>query len=150
MIIFVNGSINSGKTTVAKLLQKALPNTALLEIDALREMVSWMPLEDSIPLNFSNAVSVITNFVRAGLNVVVPYPLSQSNHEYLKGSLETLGTDMYFFTLAPSLETALSNRGKRVLTENEKERIAHHYRIGIPNPSFGEMPVPRLQVAGTP
>ena len=33
MIIFINGSINAGKTTVAKILATKLSNSALLEID---------------------------------------------------------------------------------------------------------------------
>ena len=44
MIIFLNGSINSGKSTIAKLLVKAMPNAAIVEIDALREMINWMPI----------------------------------------------------------------------------------------------------------
>ena len=44
---------------------------------------------------------------------------------------------MYFFTLAPKLETILTNRGSRELNDLERERIKHHYDIGIHNPSFG-------------
>ena len=72
MIIFLNGSINAGKSTVAKLLAKELPNTALIEIDTLREMISWMPIDKAIPLNLKNAVSVIRNFAEEGLDVIVP------------------------------------------------------------------------------
>ncbi len=82
MIIFLNGSINAGKSTVAKLLTKELPNTALVEIDAFHEMISWMPIEQSIPLNLENAVSVITNFAKKNLNVIIPYPLSQKNYDW--------------------------------------------------------------------
>lgn len=39
MIIFINGSINSGKTTVAKILAREFSNIALVEIDSLREMI---------------------------------------------------------------------------------------------------------------
>jgi deoxyadenosine/deoxycytidine kinase len=35
MVIFINASINSGKTTVARLLTHKIPRTALVEIDAL-------------------------------------------------------------------------------------------------------------------
>jgi hypothetical protein len=45
MIIFISGSINAGKSTIAKLLAKQLPNTALMEVDALREMITWMPID---------------------------------------------------------------------------------------------------------
>ena len=139
MIIFLNGSINAGKSTVAKLLVKELPNTALLEIDSLREMIDWMPLHDSIALNLENAVSVIRNFVARNLSVIVPYPLSQKNHDYVMGKLKDLDTDIYVFTLAPKLEKTLTNRGTREISDQEKDRIKHHYNIGIHNPTFGEV-----------
>lgn len=51
MIIFLNGSINAGKSTVAKLLAGRLSNTALLEIDVFHEMIEWMPIDQAVPLN---------------------------------------------------------------------------------------------------
>ncbi len=139
MIIFLNGSINAGKSTVAKLLVKELPNTALVEIDVFHEMISWMPIEQSIPLNLENAVSVITNFVKRKLNVIIPYPLSQKNYDYLMENLNDLNTAIHIFTLEPQLEKVLTNRGTRELNDWEKKRIKHHYNIGIQNPTFGEI-----------
>lgn len=77
MIIFINGSINSGKTTVAKILFKELPNFALVEIDAFHKMINWMPISQSVSVNLENAVSVIKNFAKKGISSIVPYPLSQ-------------------------------------------------------------------------
>lgn len=139
MIIFLNGSINAWKSTVAKLLAKELSNTALMEIDALREMIDWMPIDKAVPINLENAVSVIRNFAARNLNVIVPYPLSQKNHEYVMGKLKDLDTEIHVFTLAPKLEKALTNRGARELDEWELERIKHHYDIGIHSPGFGEV-----------
>lgn len=139
MIIFLNGSINSGKSTVAKILTRELENTALLEIDDLRQMISWMPIDQAIPINLENAISVIRNFSKRGLNVIVPYPLSQKNYEYITDSLKDVDDQKYFFTLAPSLEKAITNRGTRELDDQEKDRIAYHYNIGIQSPSFGEI-----------
>lgn len=137
MIIFINGTINAGKTTVAKLLAAKIPNSALVEIDAFRAMIEWMPLEQAIPLNLENAVSVIKNFSKQGIHVIVPYPLSQKNYEYVVKELEPL--EIKVFTLAPSLESALSNRGNRELDEKEKDRIKRQYEMGIHTPSFGEV-----------
>lgn len=139
MIIFLNGSINSGKTTVAKLLVKELPNTALLEIDTLAEMIDWMPIEQSVPINLENAISLIVNFAKRDLNVVVPYPLSQKNHDYIMENLKSLNTDIFIFTLDPTLDVSLSNRGSRELNDWERSRIKHHYEIGINKPTFGEI-----------
>lgn len=139
MILFLNGSINAGKSTVAKLLAKELSNTALVEIDAFHEMIIWMPIGESVPLNLGNAVSVIRNFVKGNLNVIVPYPLSQKNYDLMMKNLKDLDADIHIFTLAPQLERVLINRGTRELIDWEKERIKHHYTIGIPNPTFGEI-----------
>lgn len=139
MIIFINGSINSGKSTVTKLLVKELSNTALIEIDVLREMIEWMPLEEAIPLNLENAVSLIRNFVNKNLNVIVPYPMSQKNYNYMMLSLKDLDAKIFVFTLAPKLEKVLTNRGTRELTDWEIKRIQHHYDTGIHKPNFGEI-----------
>ncbi len=138
MIIFLNGSINAGKSTIAKLLIKELPNTALLEIDWLRQMIEWMPIDKAIPFNLENAVSVIKNFTRAGLHVVVPYPLSHENYDYMMENLKDLNTKIHVFTLDPKLDKAVLNRGTRELDDWERARIKHHYDIGIHNPNFGE------------
>lgn len=139
MIIFLNGSINAGKSTVARLLAKELPNTALLEIDALREMIAWMPIDEAVPINLENAVSVIRNFVKRGFDVIVPYPLSEKNYQYVMEGLKDLGAEIHVFTLAPNLDVAQANRGEREITIQERDRIRHHYAIGIHNSSFGEV-----------
>lgn len=139
MIIFINGPINSGKSTVAKILEKKLPDAALVEIDALRDMIRWMPIDRAVPINLENAVSVIKNFSKRGLNVIVPYPLSQKNYEYVMAELKDIGVKIHVFTLSPKIEKALTNRGSRELNDWERERIKHHYDIGIHSPSFGEV-----------
>ncbi len=139
MIIFINGSINSGKSTVGKLLAKELSKAALLEIDTLREMIDWMPIDQAVPINLENAVSLIKNFANQEFDVIVPYPLSQKNHDYIMDQLKDVDAKIFVFTLAPKLDKALTNRGARELNDWEKERIQHHYDAGIHNPSFGEI-----------
>lgn len=137
MIIFLNGSINSGKSTVSKLLAKELPNVALVEIDTLREMIAWMPIDEAVPINLENAVSVVSNFAKRDMNVIVPYPLSEKNYQYIINGLKDLDVEIHTFTLAPKLEVTQSNRGERDITQQEQDRIKHHYNIGIHSPSFG-------------
>lgn len=75
MIIFISGSINSGKSTVAAILERRIPRTAIVEVDAIRKMIEWMPLEESIPINLENAISITRNFTKNGLNTVIAYPI---------------------------------------------------------------------------
>lgn len=137
MIIWINGSINSGKSTIAKLLAKEISDCAIVEIDALRDFIGWMPIDLAVPINLKNAVSVISNFADANLNVIVPYPLSERNYRFVNQELKNLKTKSYYITLAPKLEIALKDRGRRNLDDWDRSRIKHHYEIGIHNPSFG-------------
>ncbi len=139
MIIFINGSINSGKSTIAKLLVKEIFKTALVEIDIFHEMIEWMSINEAIPLNLENALTTIRNFIARDLNVIVPYPLSQRNYDFFVAGLKDLDIETHIFTLAPKLEKTLTNRGTRELTDWEKQRIQHHYDVGIHKPSFGEI-----------
>lgn len=139
MIIFINGSINAGKTTVANILVTKISNTALLEIDSLRAMIKWMPIDQAVPINLENAILVIKNFHNRGLNVIVPYPLSQNNYDYITAELKELNTKKYFFTLVPRIEKTLTDRGARELDDWERDRIKHHYDSGITTPTFGEI-----------
>lgn len=100
----------------------------------LRFFITWMPLNDSIPINLENAASVIKIFVENGLNVVVAYPISKKNYDFLMKKLGGLNTKIYFITLNPKMETII-NRGE--ISDTEKERVKYHYKIGINNPSFG-------------
>lgn len=135
MIIFLNGSINSGKSTIAKILVGKIENTAHIEVDNLRQFIDWMSLDESIPINLENTISLIRNFLKIGLNVIVTYPLSEPNFNYLQDNLKDLNEKVYFFTLNPKLETVLSRGNK--LTDWEENRIKFHYEIGINKPSFG-------------
>ncbi len=136
MIIFISGPINSGKTTISNLLKAKIPNTAHIEVDILREMVEWMPLEESIPLNLKNTLSLTVNFIAENINVIISYPLSKQEYEYFNKNLP-LEVERFFFTLGPRLDYALTNRGTRKLTEWETERIKYHYKTGVNNPGFG-------------
>jgi predicted kinase len=137
MIILLNGSINAGKTTVAKWVTKLLPNTAHVEVDALRDFVRFLPLAESIPINLENAASVTKNLVRRGYHVVISYPLSEEDHAYLAGELAECGVPIHTFTLSPRLEVAVTNRGARELTVGEIARVREQYAAGIHNPPFG-------------
>jgi len=137
MIIFINGSMNSGKSTIAKILVNKISNTANVEIDSLYDYIDWLEIHKAVPINLENAVLVINNFAKHGYNVVVPYPLSQKNYEYLKKEL--CDNELCFFTLSPDIKKAQNNTKDRKLTQWERDRIQHHYNIGISNPTFGKI-----------
>jgi len=139
MIIFINGSFNAGKSTVAKLLATKIGDTAIVEVDTFHDFIEWMPIKESVLVNLENATLVIRNFVKRGFNVIVPYSLSKRNYEYLMEELKNVEDDIQIFTLNPKIEEVLENRGEKELTEAEKERIKYHYSTGINNPTFGKV-----------
>lgn len=133
-VILINGSINSGKTTVSYELKRLLPRTAHIEVDDLRNFIDWIELEESVPLNLKNTLAVGKVFLEYGLNVVISYPLSLEDYEFLKEGFNSYS--VYCFTLCPPLEIAITNRGSRELTEKEVKRIPYHYESGISNPEY--------------
>lgn len=138
MIIFVNGSINSGKSTVAKALQDKIQNSAVVEIDNLHAFIEkYVPIGKAIDLNFKNAFCVIKNLVDVGMDIIVPYVISEKNYLLIINELEKLDVKIVFVTLDLPLEKVLESRGKRDLSEWEIERIKYHYSIGINKPNFG-------------
>jgi cytidylate kinase len=137
MIIFINGAINSGKSTVAKLLSEKISNPAIVEIDSLRDFISWMPIDKAVPINLENAVSVIRNFAKRNFNIIVPYPLSNKNYDYLMDELKDYSSEILIFTLNPKMEEIMKNNRGRKLNDWEKERIKYHYSIKINNPESG-------------
>lgn len=137
MIIIINGSINSGKTTVAELLVKQLPGTAHIEVDKLRGFVDSMPLTpELINMNLENSAMVTRTFIKHGLDVVITYPLSKNNYDFLIKTIDLPEQKIIVFTLNPELSSVLKNRGNRELNDWEIKRIKHHYESGINNPEF--------------
>lgn len=139
MIILINGTISSGKSTIAKLIGEKIPRTAIIEIDNLRSFIERIPLEEAIPINLENTVSIITNFVNRGFNVVIPYPLSQKNYDFLMDKLKDLKIKIFTFTLNPKPEELLKSKRGRNLDDWEKKRIKYHTKIGLNKPIFGKI-----------
>ena len=134
MLIVLNGSINAGKTTTSKMLCQLLPRTAHVEVDALRDFIAWMPLEESIPINLATAVAVTKVFLQHGLNVVFSYPLRAVDHTWLSQQFDV---PIHFVTLRPPMSISQQQRGARLLSDWEVSRIAYHYQTAGANPDLG-------------
>jgi len=136
-LITISGSINSGKTTISKLLTSTLEATAHVHGDSLRHFVNWMPLKEAVPLTISNIIAVSAIFLKSGLSVLVDYPLVKPEYEQVISSLQPYASPVHAFVLSPRLEVAQSVRGNRTLSEWEFSRIGQHYATGMNNPGFG-------------
>jgi guanylate kinase len=138
VIIILNGPINSGKTTVAKILWEKIPNTAHIEIDKIREFIDWMENKPSWEISFSTALSVAKEFLKNNLNVIITYHISNKGYQQIKECLEPIDKDVFAFTFLPPLNKTLTNRGARELNMWEIKRIKETYEKENHKVTFGE------------
>ena len=137
MIVLLNGCINSGKTTVAKSIVERSIGFAHIEVDALRDFVRWMPLEETIELNIKNAIAVAMNFHKNNINSVISYPLSEENFNYINELLLDSSIEVHAVALYPGIDKLRTNRGMRELTEWEVQRVDVLHEMGLSKPCFG-------------
>ncbi len=139
MVILLNGSINSGKTTIGKYIASLGMGIAHIEVDSLRDFIRWMPLKDSIEINLENAASVAINFHKRDIDSVITTPLSGDDYTFLGSLLQSAGIRYKAIALNPGIPELKKNRGARKLTEWEFNRIDELAVEGSVNPCFGEI-----------
>lgn len=133
MVIFINGSMNSGKTTVGKLLASRL-GYEFLDFDDISEAMANFDLGKDLSKVFKTGIKRINDLVSDGKNVVAVFVVRRKDYEKL---IAEFNGEIKFVTLAPRLEVAITNRGDRDLSDWHKERVKYHYETGIANPDFG-------------
>ena len=134
MLVFINGSINSGKTTVSKLLAEKL-RAEFINFDDINDTIPGFDLNKDIPKTFELGIKKINLLNAKGKDVVANYVVRNEDWERLLNDVDT--KKKYLITLAPRLEVAHSNRGARKLTDWEVSRVKFHYDTGIANPKHG-------------
>ena len=134
MLVFISGSINSGKTTTAKALAEKL-DAEFIDVDDLNDTIPNFNLANDLDKSMDLAIKTINKSLDKGKAVVANYVVRQQDYDRFKDEINT--KEQYVITLAPQLEVAQSKRGDRELTDWEVRRIKHHYDAGIASPKFG-------------
>lgn len=134
MMIFLSGSINSGKTTTGKALANKL-GADFVNVDDLNDTIPNFNLATDLDKSMDLAIKTINESLDKGKDVVANYVVRQKDFDRFASEIDT--DRQYVITLAPRLEIAQSKRGDRVLTDWEVQRIKHHYDTGIATPKFG-------------
>ena len=134
MLIFISGSINSGKTTTSKLLAERL-NAEFINVDDLNDTIPNFNLATDLDKSMDLAIKTINKYLVSGKSVVANYVVRQKDYDRFAKEINT--KEQYIVTLAPRLEVAQGKRGERVLSEWEVQRVKHHYDSGIASPTFG-------------
>ena len=134
-LIFLNGCVNSGKSTIGKDILSKCENVAFVELDDLHNFLPWMPIEKAVPINIKNGLSVSKNFIEEKIDVLFAYPLSDEDFQYVK-SLIDFECIIECITLYCDLNKNVTNRGSRELTDYEIDRIKWMHDNGLAKPSF--------------
>ena len=143
LILNINGPINSGKTTVSKILVDLLPKAIFVEVDELMTDEEEKKLGFSIEEGWTERQRRL-NEKLASLKksceyetVIFAYPISENS--YAKWSaMADEKTRFINITLAPSLEECLKNRGNRELDDWERNRIREMYEEGYQNRPYSD------------
>lgn len=137
-LIFVNGTINSGKSTIGRLLAETLPSGVYVDGDEVIDQ-QGLSLEQWI-LKTIQAVSVQRCVLaKQGKNICISYPLRDEDWKAICLICEKHRVKPTVITLAPKISTALSNRGDRNLTDEERSRISQMYDEGYHTRSFSDL-----------
>src|SRR5687767_3051335 len=135
-LIFISGSINSGKTTTSKLLAEKL-GAKSINVDDLNDQIPNFNLATDLDKSMDLAIAEINKYLAEGKDVVANYVVREKDFQRFAKEIDT--EKVYVVTLAPRLEIAQSTRGGRPLSEWEMARIKYHYDTGVASPSFGHV-----------
>lgn len=136
MLVFISGSINSGKTSTSKALAGKL-GAVFVNVDDLNDTIPNFNLATDLDKSMNVAIKTINNYTKQGKNVVANYVVRQQDFDRFENEIDT--QPQIVITLAPRLEVAQSKRGDRELSEWEVSRIKYHYDTGVASPKFGHI-----------
>lgn len=143
-LLNINGPINAGKTTVAKVLAQQLPQALFIEVDDLlsdaEQEKLGLDFKAGIALRLERLDEKLRQLIAAGQHqlIIFAYPMSAANH--LRWSaLAVKDIDFKSVTLAPDLDACLINRGTRDLTEWETNRIHQMYDQSFQKPEHADL-----------
>ncbi len=143
LILNINGPMNSGKSTVSKILVNMLPNATFIEVDELMSDEEQEKLGLSLQQGWRERHKRLNQKLRALKKsheyetVIFAYPIADNTYQDWK-MLEDNHTKFLNITLAPSLEECLKNRGTRELTDWERNRIREMYEEGYQNRPYAD------------
>ncbi|HWX48093.1 MAG TPA: DUF2062 domain-containing protein [Roseomonas sp.] len=136
VVLHLNGSINSGKSSIGRALAEMLPGAEFVEGDD-HGLPTSLPRER----RWAGALQRIARCIAISRApwLVVAYPLDEAAYRSLRAACAARGARLRVVTLAPPLEVALSERGGRRLSEEERQRIGEMYAKGYAERPFSEL-----------
>lgn len=136
--IWISGSINSGKSTVAAALHKQIKKSVKIECDDLRHFAHYEKLVDIGDYILTDALDLAKKWSERGFLPFITWPIYGEGLEKMLLYSAKLETEPLLINLIPAKEIAKQNRGSRELTEKEFNRIEYMYETdNIRNPEMG-------------
>ncbi|MET3900553.1 hypothetical protein ABIB57_004519 [Devosia sp. UYZn731] len=136
IVIVLNGSINSGKTTTGRALAAILPGARFIDGDdhGIPKSVPFQQMIDRAVLWVAGQITAATEPF-----LVIAYPMRDSDFAMLQAACAARHARLFVATLAPPLAVALTNRGTRELDDGERARIHEMYVEGYPARAFSDI-----------
>ena len=139
LILNINGPINSGKSTVSKLLVQILSRAIFIEVDDLLSDVEEKKLGLTMQAGWGERLNRLDRIIADQKNqrqyetIIFAYPMTENLYRRWSAHIDK-NTRFIAVTLAPSLENCLTNRGTRILTDWEIGRIREMYNENYHRP----------------
>ena len=144
LILNINGPINSGKSTVSKLLMQILPHAVFIEVDDLLSDDEEKKLGLTIQAGWAERLNRLDKIISQQKNqqqyetIIFAYPMTENLYQRWSAHVDR-NTRFIAVTLAPSLENCLTNRGARTLTNWEIGRIREMYNENYHRPTNADL-----------
>ena len=136
--IWISGSINSGKSTIAKLLSDKIPNGINIELDLLSHFDNKLSIENKANFIIQDALDLARNWLNRNRLPILNWPIWGEGSEFMIAYAKQLKIEPVIINLIPNIEIVKTNRGERELTEWELNRIDYMHQTGnINNPAYG-------------
>jgi predicted ABC-type ATPase len=135
-IVFLRGKVGSGKTTVAKELQRCMPTkTAIFERDYFMHKV--IPWENNIKLVNKVLLKLTCLYLENNYNLIIEGTFTNKEDSYLIEKLRTIkkdgNVDLVFIYLNSSLETSLKRNTLRKKGKDIKDEwIKKWHKTSVP------------------
>ncbi|MBQ8256224.1 MAG: shikimate kinase [Alphaproteobacteria bacterium] len=139
LILNINGPINSGKSTVSKLLVQILSRAIFIEVDDLLSDDEEKKLGLTMQAGWGERLNRLDRIIADQKNqrqyetIIFAYPMTENLYRRWSAHIDK-NTRFIAVTLAPSLENCLTNRGTRILTDWEIGRIREMYNENYHRP----------------
>lgn len=136
--LWINGSINSGKTTITKLICNNNINTINIELDTISDFCENIDIDKKLMYVIQDGLCIANNWLNRGYFPILNWPLYGKEMEFMIEFSKEIQVVPIVVTLTPKKEIVKSIRKNRKLDDWELNRIDYMYDIcQIQNPKYG-------------